>query len=431
MASRGQEEDRSPPPWRRGAVLALLAATYLLTYLDRALMATALPFIAHEFRLSSIAAGSVLSAFFLGYALMQTPSGLLVDRFGPARLLVAAVTLWSIFTAMTGLVQSLAALIVVRILFGLSEGPAPAAVSKTVAIWSRRDQIGRSNGVVLAATLVGSAIAPSFVTTIVLRWGWRPAFLGLLVPGLVLALAAHALLGRAASPSNGASEASAAGSARRDIAFAWSAVVGSAPMRWCFLAIFLSNTANWGLMNWLPTYLLRARGFGVAQMGLLASAPFAAGAVGYLCGGYIGDRFLAARRHWLVFVSLALSALGAYGAAVAPTGGLSVAIMTGTFLVLGMAMSCLFTLPLILVPSEVAGSAFGIVNTGAQIAAFISPLLIGAALDASGQDYATALFVVVGLLAAGAAAASCIGRDGGRERPDVISDAHAPRRATS
>ncbi len=409
---------------RRLSVIALLFATYFLTYLDRAVMATAIPFIARDYQLSSVAAGSVLSAFFFGYALMQIPSGILADRLGPARLLVGAVICWSIFTAMTGLVQSLAMLIAVRILFGLSEGPAPAAVSKAVAMWSPRDRVGRSNGIVLSGTLIGSAVAPSFVAAIVLHWGWRAAFLSLLVPGLLLALTIYALLGRSSPPSTGQDRAASPAATGDDAATTWKVVLGSSQMRWCFVATFLAGCANWGLQNWLPTYLLKARGFSITEMGLFASMPFAAGALGYLLGGYVGDRFFAGRRHVLIVLCLLVAAIGTYGAAIAASGTASVAFMTVGFLALGMALSNFFTLPLLLVPAQATGTAFGIINTGAQIAGFVSPMLIGAVLDASQQDFAIALYLVVGLLLAAGVAASRIGQDQGRGRGDF---APAPR----
>lgn len=50
-------------------------------------MASAMPFVAAEFQLSPLAVGSVLSAFFLGYSLMQIPGGFLADKLGPNRVL--------------------------------------------------------------------------------------------------------------------------------------------------------------------------------------------------------------------------------------------------------------------------------------------------------------------------------------------------------
>ena len=405
----------TPPNRRRFAVIALLFVTYLLTYLDRAVIATAIPFIAEEFQLSSVEAGSVLSAFFFGYALMQIPSGILADKLGPGRLLVGAVLCWSVFTAMTGLVGSLAMLIVARILFGISEGPAPAAVSKAVALWSPRSQVGRSNGFVLSGTLIGSAVAPAFVAAIVLHWGWRAAFLSLLVPGFLLALAIYRWLW--SPPSSSASEGEAACTIGTSGSPTWKAIFASAQMRWCFVAVFLGGCANWGLQNWLPTYLLKARGFSIAEMGLFASMPFAAGALGYLLGGYAGDRFFAGRRHILILLCLLSAAIGTYGAAVAASGMVSVAFVTAAFLMIGMALSSLFTLPLLLVPMQMTGTAFGVVNTGAQIAGFVSPMLIGAVLDASRQDFAIALYLVVGMLLTGGIAASRIGPE--RPRADI------------
>lgn len=180
-------------------------------------------------------------------------------------------------------------------------------------------------------------------------------------------------------------------------------------MRWAFVAVILASCANWGLQNWLPTYLLKARGFSVKEMGFFASAPYAAGAVGYFLGGYVGDRYFASRRNVLILICLFLAALGTFGAAVSATGGQSVAFMTGAFLVLGMALSSLFTMPLILMPMGVAATAFGIVNTGAQISGFLSPILIGAVLDASNQNFAMALYFVVCALVASGIAASRIG----------------------
>lgn len=392
---------------RQFPIVATLFASHFLTYLDRAVIATAIPFIANDFGLSSVAAGSVLSAFFFGYAVMQIPSGILVDRFGPARLLFIAVISWTFFTGMTGLVHSLAAMIAVRVLFGISEGPAPAAVSKAIAQSFPRDQVGRTNGVVLSATLLGSAAAPAFVAFIVLHWGWRAAFLSLLVPGVLLALAVHLVLGRSgrlAPKKNMAAEVSADDQA----ASTWGAVLGSSQMRWCIATVFIASCVNWGLQNWLPTYLLKARGFSIGEMGLMASAPYAAGALGYLLGGYAGDKLFAGRRNILVLLCLIASAVCTYAAAGAPSGGLAVVFMTGTFLTLGMGLSNLFTLPLVLVPVGAVGRAFGVVNTGAQIAGFLSPMLIGAVLDASNQNFALVLYLLVGLLLAAGIASSRI-----------------------
>src|SRR5437867_1718123 len=92
---------------RRYSVLIALFCAYLLCYMDRMVIATAIPFMAKDFHLSPLAMGGVLSAFFVGYSVMQIPGGLLADRFGPNRLMTASIVGWSCFTALTGTANSL------------------------------------------------------------------------------------------------------------------------------------------------------------------------------------------------------------------------------------------------------------------------------------------------------------------------------------
>ena len=109
-------------PWkRRYWVLAVVFCAYLMCYMDRMVMASAIPFIAKDLSLSPIVMGQVLSSFFIGYALMQIPGGVLADVLGPRAVLSASVVWWSAMTALTGAAPGLTALILIRILFGVGE----------------------------------------------------------------------------------------------------------------------------------------------------------------------------------------------------------------------------------------------------------------------------------------------------------------------
>jgi len=63
-------------------VCFLLFLTWLMSYIDRSLMPMALPLIGQEFHMSPTVMGVVVSAFFVGYASMQIPGGMLADKFG-------------------------------------------------------------------------------------------------------------------------------------------------------------------------------------------------------------------------------------------------------------------------------------------------------------------------------------------------------------
>ena len=88
-----------------------------------------------EFHLSPTVLGVVINAFFVGYASMQIPGGILADKFGARKTMTAGVTLWSIFSVLTGAATSLTNLIWVRVLFGLAEGIHPPAAFKALSSW--------------------------------------------------------------------------------------------------------------------------------------------------------------------------------------------------------------------------------------------------------------------------------------------------------
>ena len=69
--------------WKhRHTSLAVVFVVWLVSYLDRMVMSTAIPYIATDFNLSTSEMGVVMSAFFAGYALFQIPGGILSDRRG-------------------------------------------------------------------------------------------------------------------------------------------------------------------------------------------------------------------------------------------------------------------------------------------------------------------------------------------------------------
>ena len=114
----------------RYLLLAVATANAFLLYLDRICMGAVVQSASfqREFGLAKEHVGDVLAAFFFAYALGQLPAGWLADRFGPRRMLVTYILLWSLFTALTGVVGGLLGLVVVRLACGLAEaGAYPAS----------------------------------------------------------------------------------------------------------------------------------------------------------------------------------------------------------------------------------------------------------------------------------------------------------------
>jgi sugar phosphate permease len=389
--------------WKhRYSVLGILVVSYLVCYVDRMVMASAIPFIATDLQLSPMATGQVLSAFFAGYALMQIPGGLLADRFGPRVVLRTSIAVWSIMTALTGMASGLVALLAIRVLFGLAEGPFPAAVSKAISRWFPTRELARSNGFLLGATSIGASVAPLFVVALIVNWGWRSVFYSLFVPGVFLALVVWRYVQNspADSPHVTPQELKDYDDDSIQPASTKATVLQSLrspAVLWCAASFFFANLTNWGLLNWLPTYLLQARGFSVEKMGLFAGITNLAGAVGFPLGGYICDKYFSHNIRIPIVIGLVVSSGLTYLAATAPTGEWAVVCFAAALLTSGLAFTPLLTLPLVIVPKHAVGGAFGIVNTAGQLAGLFSPLLVGYVLEVTHGDFRIVLYFLVAL----------------------------------
>src|SRR5205085_3151064 len=105
----------------RCRVLILLCSLTTLTYLDRICISIVGVRLKADLGLNNEQFGWVLAAFALAYALFEIPSGALGDRIGPRAVFIRIVLMWSLFTALTGMVSGLLWLLIIRFLFGVGE----------------------------------------------------------------------------------------------------------------------------------------------------------------------------------------------------------------------------------------------------------------------------------------------------------------------
>src|SRR6516225_7811039 len=138
----------------------LLYLAFCISYIDRAAISLALGQIGKDFDLQAADLGVIISAFFLGYALMQVPGGWLADRIGSKTVVIVTITMWSIFTVMTGLAWSLLSLIAIRFIFGIAEGGFPPASIKAIAELYDREKRPKMAAFLTSSNYAGSMIAP-------------------------------------------------------------------------------------------------------------------------------------------------------------------------------------------------------------------------------------------------------------------------------
>lgn len=283
----------------RYALLGVATANAFLLYLDRICMTTVVnsPSFIGELRLNKTDVGRVLSSFFFAYALGQLPAGWLADRFGPRRMLVAYIVLWSACTALTGFTGGLVALVVVRLACGLSEAGAYPASARVISRWFPYGHRARANSLVAFGGRVGSAIAPWLTVSVIAALGaWRPVLWIYGAVGLGLATATHFIFRDDPAGHPWTNEA------ERDLIqssgpppltpnhrFPWAALF-THPGLWALSLGAFGLNFGWALLvTWLPDYLQTVRHLNSHDANFYVTLALACGMLGVLFGGWWCD----------------------------------------------------------------------------------------------------------------------------------------------
>src|SRR3954452_8654042 len=156
--------------WRIGA---LLAFGILVNYIDRINLSVAAPQLQAEFGLTSIQLGWLFSAFFWLYALLQIPSGILLDKFGVSLTMRVSTLLWGVSSGLIILASGFTGILGSRIILGVAEAPGYPASSKATGYWFPRSERGLSTAMFDAASRFSNVLGVPVVAFFALSFGWR------------------------------------------------------------------------------------------------------------------------------------------------------------------------------------------------------------------------------------------------------------------
>ena len=380
-------------------ILFLIWLMLSVAYFDRVNISVAGPTIMTALHLSKAQFGGALSAFQVGYALMQIPGGYLADRIGTRTLLISALVLWSGFTALTGSVGSLRTLIVVRVLFGFGEGIENGAQFKLIGDNFAPAERSSANALFLSALAVGPAVAAPVVTYLIRLVGWRGLFYGSALLGLVVAVVLALLLPRGAgSAARGTPHARIADADGPVPTLSLKDLLHRPSSFLLFAAYLFFNIGFWGFVYWMPTYLSETRHITLAKLGFTAAIPFVAGFFGLLVMGYLGSHALRRFRPGLTatgYVGAAASLFAAFS--VSDVRSCIVALSAAAFFLYG-GFGPFWAAALDRAPSSSRGTFTGFVNTGGQIGGIFAPVVVGRIFDVTRSFTGGFLFMIGALL---------------------------------
>ena len=383
----------------RWTVLGLLALGVMIAFVDRTSISAALAdgaFNAH-FRLSDVDRGVVGSAFFWSYGLFQIPMGWLVDRYGVKRLYTVCFFLWCAATAVTGLVTTLVALIVMRAIVGAAE----AAVMPASYRWIRDNFDERQNGLAVGIFAMGNKFGPALgapaAAWLIVHYDWQAMFF--VTGGIGLLWMIPWVFGVRDDADDDRTFK------RRTASSVTFGAILASPLVWGAMIVnFCYGYFTFFCMTWMPAYLVEQRGLSLQQSGLYTLFSFSGIAIVAVIAGWAADRMIA-RGGDPVFVRKAFVIAGFFGACTVLLGAhatsLGMALFWNVFSLsfLGLATANNLALcRLTLIPKPAIGLVTGVQQVATSLAGGIAASLSGWLLAISGSYDLPMLVIFVFLL---------------------------------
>ena len=401
---------------RRWGIALLLGFGVLVNYFDRVNLSVSQDALRSAFGITTVTFGYLLSAYSWSYALLQLPSGLLLDRFGVRVVGRVSTILWSAASFAAALSSGIGGFFAARLLLGVGEAPTFPANAKAIGYWFPAQERSLATAIFDAAAKFASAIGVPLIGILLLHFGWRWSFAATGFISLLYFVLFYAFY-------RNPSEDKSLSAAEREFITRGGAqpedqvkAAKGAPLGYllrqpevCGLALgFASyNYSFYLLLTWLPSYLSATHHVDLLHSVLYTSAPWLfATFTDLLVGGWLVDALI--QRGWkpirvrqIVLIGGTTLGLGIFGAASAHTPAMALFWISLSLGGLAAAAPVGWSIPSLIAPRESVGTLGGIINFCNQLSAIAAPILTGYIVQAthsfSGAFVAAAAFLLLGI----------------------------------
>lgn len=374
----------------RWVIFWILALSYVLVYFHRICPAVVAVDMMRDLQAGGGLLGLLSSVYFYPYALMQLPSGLLSDSWGPRRTITLFFTVAFVGSLLLGLAPSLLWAIVGRTLVGLGVSMLFVPTMKTLAEWFRIREFATMTGILMAMGGIGTLIATTPLALLSTWIGWRLSFVVVGIITFLLAILVWVFVRDRPADLGWPSPSELSGSSPKAVGLLegmkkvltcprfWPVAI------WFFFdcAVFFSFGGLWG-----GPYLMQVYGLTKAQAGQVLSMLAIGMIVGSPMLSFLSNRVFQGRKAVLVlssFVLLCLTALLAFYTDQLPLPGLyliclGLGIFSSAIVVIG------FTTTKELFPLQIAGTSTGLVNIFPFAGGAVFQPLLGHVLESHGR----------------------------------------------
>ncbi|WP_434033101.1 MFS transporter [Cupriavidus sp. a3] len=275
----------------RGYIWVIFALTFgliLSDYMSRQVLNAVFPQIKAEWGLSDTQLGTLSGIVSLAVGLLAFPLSLAADRWGRVRSVIAMAALWSVATLLCGLSHNYFTLLSARFLVGVGEAAyASVGVAILISIFPPR-YTSMVTGAFMAGGMVGSVMGIAMGGALASQFGWRSAFVGMAVYGIILTLLYMLVVNPSRIEGEAGVYARNSSVARPPIRRVLRDLFSSPALICIYIGSGLQLFINGGMLAWLPSFLNRAYDMPLSKAGGVAAIFVLCGACGMpLCGALV------------------------------------------------------------------------------------------------------------------------------------------------
>lgn len=379
-------------PKRRWGIGVLLGVGVLINYFDRINLSVAAPQLKEAFNLSPTEMGLLFSAFFWTYALLQIPTGVVLDRFGVTRIGRWGAFLWGVASTITALAGGFGGLFAARALLGVAEAPGFPVSSKATGYWFPRKERAMATAIFDAAAKFSSVIGVPLIALAVVHMGWRWGF-GITAVLSFAYFLAFFFLYRDPSKDPKLSKEEYAYIVEGGAAPEGTAASSSVGM----LSYLLRNRKVWGLaigfaaygysfylfLTWLPGYLVETMHMSIIKSATFAAIPWIFATISdLLVGGWLIDHLIAKGhdetkvRKGVLLTGMFLG-LAVFGATTTTNPIVAITWISIALSGLAAAAPVGWSLPSLIAPKGGTGTVGGIMNFANNMMGAAAPIVTG------------------------------------------------------
>ncbi|MFT3968401.1 MAG: MFS transporter [Sphingobium sp.] len=373
----------------RGYVLLLLILIAAVAAVDRQILFVLVEPIRHEFGLSDKQIGALTGiAFALTYVIVSIPVARLSDRAPRKYVIGAAVTIWSVMTALTGLAQNFVQLFVARVGVGFGEAGAAAPSQALIGDMFPPRQRATAMSLYLMGAPLGMAAGLGMGGWVLQHHGWRWALVAAGVPGLLLG---PLVLLTVRNITKGAADGITRRFTPPGIGQTLRILARIRTLPFLFGGATLQGLLASGLVGWMPAFLQRTHGLNPVTIGASLGAAMGAGSlIGHLLGGPLSDWLIRRDLRWPLWLGSGIVIVSGLFSLLAFAGPVSLFFpaIAIQILVSGLFSSPLISLVVSLPPVWARATTVAVMYTLLQLIGLgLGPTAVGALSDALRPAY--------------------------------------------